>query len=145
MYIVTTTLQKGLVLRGLWALTITDHALGWFIERNPSGDLDQAIMGGHSTLMKSPERCVERMIRVPELMISDGGDGAWMVGGGYYKSQDDQNRKCLVWRARSWVSKEMLYSDQMRLASELTTCIDGDVPLGQRLLHPHLIRDLHRT
>jgi hypothetical protein len=102
-YIVTTTPQKGLVLRGLWSLTITDHALGRYFERNPSGDLDQAIIGGHSTLMKSPERCVERMIRVPELLISDGGDGAWMISGGYYKSQDDLNRKALVWRARSWV------------------------------------------
>jgi hypothetical protein len=126
-------IQPGLH-RGGWGLSVTDHAIGRFCQRNRGADIDAVVREGHLRLLGAPERSVGAMIEAEHFLIPTTG-GGWWANAMVAKSRDTGNDVLYV-RCHTWLNEHMIHDTQRAAAAELLTCQPSDRPLFTTLLHP---------
>jgi hypothetical protein len=130
--------KTGVLIRGLWTSSYSDHAVGRLLQRWPNADVSAVIREGHSKLLRVPERNFIELAKLGRFVLPTS-EGGWWCSAEPLKSVE-KGHVLLHVRARSWLSDAQIRQDQIRIATELLTLRPGDVPAGSTLFHPFTLR-----
>ena len=131
-YLMTT--KDGILIRGLWGMTISAHSIGRAFMREPTIDLDNAIHEAHLRLLNAPQRSVEKM--VAKTFFTPASSGFFWCDASVLKTLDAA-RHVLHVRCRSFLNRDII---QETIDKSLLTLNPDDVPLCRTLLHPMTLR-----
>lgn len=138
LFYLSTAPRPHVLIRGLWSLVATDHALARFYQRNPGGDLDEALHECHARILAAPERNATEFVTTGDIMV-EAGAGYFWCSVTVPTSQATANR-VMLWRARSWLHADQISRPEVDASRRLMTAQPGDVALAARVLNPLTLR-----
>jgi hypothetical protein len=132
-----------LLMRGLWSLSVDDHAIGRLIDRCPGADISATIVEGHDALLGMADRHIEPITQAGDNLLLPTTQGAFWCRVSVLRATESR-RWVIHTRARTWLDHDQLRPEQTADIQKLMTSQSGDRPMGHFVLHPRTMRDLGR-